>query len=369
MPNFEAPPNGSFNFSKLIKKLIIIIPVGIIINLVISFSGSDRAILQSISNFSPGYFALAIVFILIPWFANTLRLYTWTHFLGTRLSFIQTFKIIILSEFGAAMTPSAVGSAPVKTGLLIGQKMKPGTALTIATITSLEDFSFFIVAIPTALSLSSAWGLLFLNVFFKKMNGNLPWIAGLLISIILGAFITLKIHTLKARRKRSKKQKRSFIQKILIKAKKIWREFKAAYRIIGKRGKLRFLLTTTLTGIQWICRYSVVTALVISLGYQADPILFFVLQWIVFTLAVFIPTPGATGGAEASFYLIFYSFIPHQALGLITAAWRFLAFYSFLGIGVLLYFMFDLMQSKVKKSYRRAELVCVEQKVLKQDCL
>jgi uncharacterized protein (TIRG00374 family) len=364
MPNPSTHPNGSFSFSKLFKKLIIIIPIGIIINLVITFSGSDRSILKAIGNFSPGYFSLAIMLILLPWFANTLRLYIWTQFLGTKLSFIQAFKIIILSEFGAAMSPSAVGSAPVKTGLLIEQKMKPGAALTIASLTSLEDFTFFIVAIPTALTLSSAWGLPFLNIFFKKMNGNLPWIAGLLISIVLGVFITLKIYNSRARDSNSRKQKRSFIQKIRIKAKKVWREFKAAYKVIGKKGKFRFFLTTTLTGIQWICRYSVITALVISLGFQADPILFFALQWIVFTLAVFIPTPGATGGAEASFYLIFYSFIPHQALGLVTAGWRFLAFYSFLGIGLLLYFMFDLIQKKMKKSYQRVELILVEQDLL-----
>jgi len=50
-----------------------------------------------------------------------------------------------------------------------------------------------------------------------------------------------------------------------------------------------------------------------------------------------MPTPGATGGAEASFYMIYYYLLPHKSIGLIIAGWRFLTFYFLLGLGTILF--------------------------------
>lgn len=325
-------------------------------------STEDKDILGLLENFSPFIFSIAILMVIIPWFANTLRLFIWIRFLGTKLSFIRTFKIIILSEFGAALSPSAVGSAPVKAGLLIQEKMTPGTAFSLATITSLEDFTFFIIAIPTALTISSAWELSVINTFFEKLQTKLPWVLGLFFLVVLIIFLIKILKTSKNQKSQNNRNSpHLFIKKIMEKGQRAWGDFKRAYSHIGKKGKIRFAVTTTLTGIQWICRYSVITALVASLGFNSDPVLFFGLQWIVFALSIFIPTPGATGGAEVSFYLIFYSFLPHESIGLITAGWRFVAFYGFLGIGTLLYFSIHLLEKAAKQSHTRTEFVLNKQ--------
>lgn len=347
-----------FDFSKLIKRFIVIIPIGVLVNLVFSFSVRDKTLLKTITHFSSFYLAVAILLILIPWFANTTRLYIWTQFLNAKLSFLQVFKIILVSEFGAAITPSAVGSAPVKTGMLIEKNMPAGTALSLATISSVEDFAFFVFAIPTAFTMSSAWRQPEVIKFFNKFNSKLPWLIVIILFIMIAAFaikIILQMH----RTKHSKNPKRFslYLENILERVRNVWRDFKTAYRVIQKKGKIRFISTTLLTGIQWICRYSVITALLASLGMHTDPVLFFVLQWIVFVLSAFIPTPGATGGAEASFYFIFYSFLPGKAIGLITAGWRFLSFYSFLGVGLILYYFLTFLERFTKKYVKQKELV------------
>src|SRR5690606_194930 len=75
-----------------------------------------------------------------------------------------------------------------------------------------------------------------------------------------------------------------------------WTDAKQVYRLIRYNGKARFALSLSLTAIGWICRYSVISALVAFLGAPVQPVLFWVLQWVVFTLAAFLPTPGAAGG-------------------------------------------------------------------------
>jgi uncharacterized membrane protein YbhN (UPF0104 family) len=90
----------------------------------------------------------------------------------------------------------------------------------------------------------------------------------------------------------------------------------------------------------------VATALVAFLGAPVDPVLFFLLQWVVFTAMMFIPTPGASGGAEAAFYLVYSALIPAGIIGLATAGWRFFTFYLQLGLGSLVFALLNVEGSR-----------------------
>ena len=45
--------------------------------------------------------------------------------------------------------------------------------------------------------------------------------------------------------------------------------------------------------------------------------LFFLLQWVIFTVMVFVPTPGASGGAEAAFLLVYSALLPVRIIGIL----------------------------------------------------
>jgi uncharacterized protein (TIRG00374 family) len=112
--------------------------------------------------------------------------------------------------------------------------------------------------------------------------------------------------------------------------------------MIRFNGKGRFALSLSFTGMQWICRYSIVSAIVAFVGERPQPLLFWFLQWIVFTIASLIPTPGAAGGAEAVFVLLYSPFIPAPVMGVVTAGWRFFTFYLLLGIAAILYLVLQI---------------------------
>jgi uncharacterized protein (TIRG00374 family) len=123
-----------------------------------------------------------------------------------------------------------------------------------------------------------------------------------------------------------------------------FRNFTATYRTVFRDGKSIFVFTMFLTTIQWICRYSVVTLVLMSLGIAVQPVLFMALQVIVFALMTFVPTPGGAGGAEAMFSILYHSLVPEGAIGAVTTCWRFLTFYFLLLLASLLFLLFNMHQ-------------------------
>ena len=74
-----------------------------------------------------------------------------------------------------------------------------------------------------------------------------------------------------------------------------------------------------------------------GLGVPLEPLRAMVLQWLCVLVMMATPTPGAVGGAEAGFLLVFGREIPHAVVPVILAAWRFVGFYglNLLALGML----------------------------------
>ena len=97
--------------------------------------------------------------------------------------------------------------------------------------------------------------------------------------------------------------------------------------LVARRGKGRFALSVSLTAVQWISRYSIATLVIALLGGPLRPYLFWVLSWVTYAVSSAVPTPGAAGAAEATFYVLHAPFLPAEMLVVATAAWRLLIFY------------------------------------------
>ncbi len=69
-------------------------------------------------------------------------------------------------------------------------------------------------------------------------------------------------------------------------------------------------------------------------------------EWVIFVTMLFIPTPGATGGAEASFLLIFGKSIPSDISFLVVSVWRLFTYYFILLMAVVLYTVLSYVVSK-----------------------
>jgi uncharacterized protein (TIRG00374 family) len=322
---------------KLFRTALIIIPIGVVGNVVFSLLFTNRALLAALTSFDRAYLLLALGLGVIPWFTNSLRLLIWTRFLEHQISFFDAFRITLATDLGAAVSPAAVGGNFFKWGLLVQRGVSPGAAASVTTLTPLEDGVFFALAIPLALLYTASWG----NPVFASASERF---GGSAAGFGLGAFAfllilwALMVWVLRGGvGTRAQRRSRKLLTRLRRSARATWTDARQVFRLIGKRGKKRFALSLSLTGVQWIARYSIVTVLFAFLGVPVQPVLFFLLQWVVFTLASFLPTPGGAGGAEAAFFVLYSPFVPANAISLATAAWRFFTFYLLLALAAIIY--------------------------------
>jgi glycosyltransferase 2 family protein len=324
---------------KLLRTALIIIPIGVIGNIAFSLWFTDRELLTAVASFPKTYLAIAMSLGVVSWFTNAMRVWIWTDFLGHHLRFKQSFQIALATDLGAAVSPSAVGGGFFKWGLLVQQGVSPGAAASLSTLTPLEDGLFFTIAVPIGIILTASWD----NPVLATVAGGFRdrAIPLLLVTLVIGTLTWLAVRWILGGGLGARTQRRGlrFVGRTRRKLRSTWVDARQVYRLIRRNGKSRFALSMTLTSIQWISRYTIISALIAFLGVPVQPVLFFVLQWVVFTLAALIPTPGAAGGAEAAFFLIYSPFIPANVIGLATAGWRFFTFYLLLGLAAIFYFL------------------------------
>jgi uncharacterized protein (TIRG00374 family) len=327
----------SRRFSGAVRALFLLVPLGVAINVIVCLSTTDRKVLDAAANISPGYLAFAAILAVAPWFTDALRMLVWSRFFGRADAYTELLKVVIGAELGAAVVPPALGTVPVKVGLLMRLGFPGGTAFSLASLSSLEDWVFYLIAVPAAIAISAS------NEIPAVLGTFAVWRPGLLIAAGALVLLAAVLYALRwLRRKyvspgRSGPGPRSGLRE---KIRNAARDFLGAWRLIARKGKSRFAATLALTAVQWICRYSVITVLLAGMGVEARPVLFFALQVVLFGLITVVPTPGGVGGAEAAFYLLYRPFIPAGLMGVVTAGWRFVTFYFLIVVALLAWTLF-----------------------------
>jgi uncharacterized protein (TIRG00374 family) len=337
---------------KLFRTSLILVPFGVLGNLALSWFATDRGVWRGLGALPRHWLYLAVVIALVPWVTNSLRILVWSRFLKHPLSFKDALKITVGAELSSSVLPTSTGSEVIRLGLLLQCGLTAGEAASIVTLGYLEDLAFFLVALPVSAALSSAWKLPAIRGLAAQLHFNAPEALAVVVAAALAARVLW--HVLLAGRLGGTPRRKGlrFTARTRRRARRTWGEFADVYRRVISHGKLRFALTLGITAVQWACRYSVATAFVYFLGYRVDPLLFFLLQWVIFTAMLFIPTPGASGGAEAAFLLVYSALLPGRVIGLVTAGWRFLTFYLPLGLGSLLFAAMNLHEARGRRRGR-----------------
>ncbi|MFP4565963.1 MAG: YbhN family protein [Spirochaetaceae bacterium] len=299
-----------------VRRLLVLLPISVGISVVVSLVTTGADEILKLDAFSFHLFAAAAGLRLVPWITKAFRLMNWMQFLGHRFSFGDGLRISIMSELGMALTPTAVGGQPVKAGMLYQRGVSLGESTSLTTIQTVEDLTFYAMGLPLAIALASVRARTALKrIVEHEVTGVGGGViaAGILVVLIVAAVLIARAYGVFPRLRR---KLRSFGE-----------EFKRLYEEIIRRGKQRFAVNVAVAAVQWISRYSIVAVLTLSLGHEVNFLNFLVLQWLLFSIMAFVPTPGATGGAEGLFVLLFRGVLPRGTLGTILIGWRFLDFY------------------------------------------
>ena len=328
----------------LFRKLLFLIPLGVIGNVAFILLAGDGVLFRSQVHIAPEYIVIAAFLSITPWFTGALRLLLWSRFLGGGLRYREVFRIVLGAELGAAISPPIIGGSAVKAGMLMQKGLPGGTALSLTALESMEDGLFFLVMVPLALTLSSSWDL---PVIQRLLSGSGH--ASLPMFLAGGGIACGAVFALAQPRCRTLVMRFTPAARLATIIAPAYRNFIEAWKTIIAGGKSVFALTFALTAVQWICRYSILTLLLLSLSLPVQPVLFMALQVLVFALMSFIPTPGGAGGAEAVFYIFYHPFLAADSIGLVTAGWRFFTFYFLLFLAAALFLVFGMRTATATK--------------------
>jgi uncharacterized protein (TIRG00374 family) len=314
-PTDTPPP--AINWRKVISRITIIIGIGILVSLLIPVLVSKPVDLNVLVRFHPVYLLLALITGLLPLFLHAWTMTIWGAYFKKEISARDGINIAATSLLGSAVTPTMVGGAPVKLGLLVMYGFRAGQAAAVTSLGSLQDLLAFFALIAASVFISEEAGLSVLTTKLKQASIS-PGSTALVVAIPLAAvllFYLLINHTAWGDRIRS------------ILGKSIG-DFLDSYKMISRDGKAIFILTMLINILRWLCIYTILVFLLLALKIpEMDYLEAWARQWIVFTGMTVTPLPGGAGGAEAVFYFIYSRMVPEELLVGLVLVWRFFSAY------------------------------------------
>ena len=315
----------------LLRAAAWLVPLGVLANVGLALLTTDFHYLREVGRVSAGAVGLTVGLALLPWVTQSLRIGLWTRFIGHPVSFWGGIRIAAGGVLGSAVTPTAVGGGTIRWALAARQGVPAGHAASLLAVEAVEDLVFFAVALPVAAGLSEVAGAQALDRASRSpaLSLHTPVLVGLAVVAAAGALGAALWRLAVAGRLGAGGRKRALRLGARVRkpARRMLADVRTVARLVARRGKRRFAVSLSLTAVQWIARYSLATLVIVLLGGPLRPFLYWVLGWMTVAVSSAVPTPGAAGAAEATFYVLHAPFLPAEMLVVATAAWRLLIFY------------------------------------------
>src|SRR5690606_33007485 len=235
-----------------------------------------------------------------------------------KLSWRQSFRVIMMWEFASALTPGVVGGAAVAMFILKKEKISLGKSTAIVMITAMLDNLFYLIMIPTMLIVIGS------DQFFPEVGGqeilgislNIMGVFWAAYGIILVLFGFLLVGVL---------YKPGWLKRILIGifSIKFLRKWKSGAidtgnEIIATSKELKgkpssyWVRAFLATAFSWTGRFLVVNCIMaafISTNLM-DQLIIYARQLGMWVIMIVSPTPGGSGVAEYAFSSFLEVFIP-----------------------------------------------------------
>jgi uncharacterized protein (TIRG00374 family) len=264
------------------------------------------------------------------------------------LTWMQSFRIIMLWEFSSAITPSTVGGTALAVIFLHKEGINTGRSTAVVLATSFLDELYFVIMLPLLL-LFMGWRSLFITSLQGTGTGflnNLVAVAAIGYGIIL-AWVLFSGYGLFINPSAVKKLIVAIFRMPLLRKWKTSAE-KGGNDLIEssmelKKESVSFWTKAVLsTFLTWTARYWVVNAILLAFFKIGDHFLIFARQLVLWIIMTISPTPGGSGFAELILGKYLSDLIPADPVhagGVALAMaliWRFISYYPFLIAGIFI---------------------------------
>lgn len=322
---------------QLIKYLSILLPLAMCGNVIYIIVAGEPEMIARLAAFNLFYLFLGIIMAFVPWLTQSTGIRLWAKLFRKDLTSRQALRTVLATDLGGAIAPTMLGGGYLKIAFLMGYGFTGSEAALVALLGTLVDGVFFAIAIPLAIIWSRAWDNPSVAIVWRSLVSHWQIIVAAGIVVIMAIWVARIVRSWKGQRIPDSEAvlEGNWLARIRGRVRRFWADMCAASGFVWRAGKGTFAACVAIVGLGWCCRYGAISALVAGLGFHADPVLFFILQWVVFSATTLIPTPGGIGGAELSFGLVFHGLVPFEIIPILTGAWRFVTFYMTIAAGAL----------------------------------
>lgn len=338
---------------KKIKPVRILIPMALGLSAVLFFIIRDiDAIDLSIISFT-WYVLLFVFFAFVLMFFRDLGYVIRLRILSSgSLTWMQCIRIILLWEFGSAVTPSAIGGTGIATFFIWKEGLTIGRSTAVVMATSFLDELYFTLMFPLIFIIFSNEDLFILKgaetyfnqFFYFAVIGysiKLFWTILMAYSLFVNPRLIGRLVNIVFSVKILKKWRRKAI--------KFAQDFKFASKELKVKPFKFWIKSFFATFLSWTSRYWVLNFLILALLSSlvvdtsnnilsvSEHFLIFARQLIMWIMMLIMPTPGGSGFIEAVFTSYMADFIRVSGFVAIMAlVWRLVTYYPYLIIGAII---------------------------------
>ena len=283
------------------------------------------------------WLVLAFALVAAQWLFDAAGLQVLVRQHDARRRFFPALITTMVGVLYSAITPSSSGGQPMQVISLNRQGMDTATATSVILVkTVLYQVSITLIALAMVVFelpffQSNVSGFSFIVLF--AMFLSILFISGLLLFMInqnltrkIGHGCVRMLHKLKLCRDEQRLHEKLELQ---------FEQFFISARTMGNSWA-RCILVVILTLLQLICFFSVPYCIYRSFGfYGASVLRLFAAATFVYFASMFVPVPGASGGAEGSFFLFFASFFTSGTIAPAMLLWRLMTYYGAIVVGCI----------------------------------
>lgn len=330
------------------KNIVLPVLLGIGLSLYLILSTVEPSKLFDLPVSGRFYAGLFLAFLTVV-IRDSAYVYRIREITGQKLSWWKSFEVIMLWEFGSAVTPGAVGGIALALFILKKEGISYGrSTATIMLTTFLDNLAFVVVFTILFFTVGSQMFYVPANCADLKGNellqsvsyvANKAWIGYAVLlgaSLFLGTALFIVPHRAK-----------SFFYRLA--TIKLLSRFSTSLNNTGNEIELTatefkslsaifYIKVFSATVISWVARYLLANALIFAFSnLPLNQAAVLSRQYVIWVFIIIPSTPGASGIAEVFFQVFNCAFIP-EGLGLSAKAafiWRLYSYYLYLVIGAV----------------------------------
>lgn len=315
--------------------LTIFLGISVVSALAIIFLTANPETWASLRRMRPAYVALASLLMVAQWCINAVRFKILVNSLDNDVDFLTSLRAFMANVFLGAVTPSQTGGGPMQIYVL----NRAGVSVAKAFAGCLMGAVLTVICL-----VSSTLAVLLSSPVLRSEFG--PRMTGILISAVVVFGLLVLMFVLSIFRTALVKR---LIGRALLAVLGAFRvpsrigftkrvlggvdQYRDSMSVFARTRKHKILLALALTMAAVATNALIAPVLLSGLNIEYVPFTIYPAQFILFFIAYFGPTPGASGIAEFSNYWMLTTLnVQPNMLGVYTVLWRF--FTIFIGVAV-----------------------------------